>query len=284
MGKANKETLNRLGKEWYEAVPQEKVSLAGSIFEVAYTLFPQYCDDLSEFFLQDWSGFNPEVRSLYGYMEERLKFRHLTAEHTDREDHRLTRKDGTRVWVSSHSFDAPLEEDVDGNEVPLAALYRAKSPNTEGMDALFYDETAVRFLNLALTLPERLTGRANNKSRLNYFRMFFTDNVVGILHQGLDEAPFAAHEKELFGGALKTEFLDFFMAAICRRVQELCATPVKPYGEMVEGRSMEPPSHPLPNDVYLTYLNGIEGLSINAASTISTQRKAYEGFMRECLG
>ena len=284
MEKANKEVLNRLGKEWYEAEPQEKVSLASRIFEMAYKLFPRYGDVLGEFFLQDWPGFNPEVMSLHSFMTQRLEYRHKTAEHTDREEHRLTKEDGTRAWVSSQSFNAPFGEDEEGNEATLADLYKDERPGAEGINALIYNDTAVQFLNLALSLPERLNGRANNKSRLTYFRMFFTDNVVEILHKGLDEAPFAAHERELFGGAMKTEFLDFFMAAICRRVREICLTPEKPYGEMVEGRPMEPPEHPLPIDVYLTYLKDWEGLVIHAASTISNQRNAYAQFMRESLG
>ena len=137
-------------------------------------------------------------------------------------------------------------------------------------------------LSLALCFPERLSGRAKNPQRLNYFRMFFTDSVVDILHQNLETRPFVAHERDLFH-AIKLGFLDFFMQQVCRSVPEIKSCGVKHYGALVDGRPDAAPGHPLPNDVYMTYLNTVEGSTIKSPGTISNQRAEYERFMRENL-
>ena len=47
--------------------------------------------------------------------------------------------------------------------------------------------------------------------------------------------------------------------------------------------AMEPPEHPLPNDVYLNYLERVEGTKRNSSSTITNQRMAYRAFLKENL-
>ena len=141
---------------------------------------------------------------------------------------------------------------------------------------------AKRLLSLALCFPERLSGRAKNPQRLNYFRMFFTDSIVDVLHQNLETRPFIAHERDLFQ-AMKLGFLDFFMKHICRTVPEIECCAVKRYNELVDGRPDTAPGHPLPNDVYMTYLNTVESYAIKSPGTISNQRAEYERFMRENL-
>ncbi len=53
--------------------------------------------------------------------------------------------------------------------------------------------------------------------------------------------------------------------------------------EMVEGRPMEEPGQPLPNEVYITYLNTMENRNIKSEGTISNQRTEYEDFVRKNL-
>ena len=186
---------------------------------------------------------------------------------------------GKRKWVPNLSFDTPIGEN---SEQTLLDQYSDDHLTGDMVENLLYDEGMVQLMTLALNFPQRLNGRASNAARINYFRMFFTDNVVDILHR-YDRAIFEAHERELFSGALKIAFLDFFMAERCRRVRELQFCPLKPYGEMVEGRPMEEPGQPLPNDVYITYLNTMENRNIKSAGTISGQRTAYEEFVRSNL-
>ena len=294
MGKATREELNRLGREWYEAGEEKKAQLAVSVFSVANELFgkrayeladddeeaPLFTDALGEFFIRDWRHFDPNKGDLSSFMEERLSLRKKDMDRKDNGRHRLTDKDGKRYWSEDISLDMPVEENGDDTFGDLMEDERlAASLESD----LLYNDRAVRFLSLALSFPERLTGRSNNPFRLNYFRMFFTDSVVDILHGGNDGRPFEDHEQELFGGALNIGFLDFFLTAVCRRIREICAVPVKPYGEMVAGRPMVIPGHPLPNDVYLTYLRSMENLDVRSPGTISNQRREYRQFLRDSL-
>ena len=288
------EELNRLGKAWFEAKPEDKAPLAESIFLLANQLFegpaielktlygnnpPPYSEALTVFYETDWSGFDPNQEALYSYMKKRLVLRLIDMLHQDRADRRLQNKEchEKREWVSNLSFDASISGD---GETTGYDQYAAE----DTADALIYNDTAVEFITLALSFSERLTGRAKNPTRINYFRMFFTDSVVDILHKAIDSLPFERHERELFENAIKTAFLDFFMRKVCRRVSEIEVCPLKFWGEMVEGRGMDIiPEHPLPIDVYLAYLNKKEGKTLRADSVISNHRKEYEQWLRENL-
>ena len=279
--KEEREELNRLGKLWYEADPEMKLRIAEDIFRLAYQAFPSYAAAVSSFFIIDWEKFDPSLGNLYDYMAALLPKRKKNMLHQDRGDHRLNdlENPGKRKWVPNLSFDTPIGEN---SEQTLLDQYSDDHLTGDMVENLLYDEGMVQLMTLALNFPQRLNGRASNAARINYFRMFFTDNVVDILHR-YDRAIFEAHERELFSGALKIAFLDFFMAERCRRVRELQFCPLKPYGEMVEGRPMEEPGQPLPNDVYITYLNTMENRNIKSAGTISGQRTAYEEFVRSNL-
>ena len=113
--------------------------------------------------------------------------------------------------------------------------------------------------------------------------MFFTDGASDALRKGEWEPESVSRERELFE-AMKTEFLDYFLSECCRTALEIRDCPPKLYGEMVPGRPMTEPKRPLPNDVYITYLNGREGKALKSEATITNQRNAYKSFLRELLG
>ena len=145
----------------------------------------------------------------------------------------------------------------------------------------FYACGGFSALPLILLLPQRLTGQANNANRINYYRMFFTDGTVAALFS-VGDRPYRTHERDLFA-AMKLPFLDFFLEDVCRSVDAILSSDLKAYGRMVEGRPMEPPGQPLPNDVYLEYLNAKEEAGVKSASAISNQRAAYYKFLKENL-
>ena len=68
-------------------------------------------------------------------------------------------------------------------------------------------ETATAFLSLlpplVLNLKDHLTGQARNPARISYFRLFFMDNAVQILHTGSRDRRYFRHARDLFA-ALKT--------------------------------------------------------------------------------
>lgn len=137
-----------------------------------------------------------------------------------------------------------------------------------GMDA-----AVCTLISAMLELPRRLHGRANNPVRHNYFRMFFAETVVNCVQNASALEPFRRREGKLFQ-AMKVEFLDFFMAELCRGVDEIADSPLKPYGELVEGRGPEETKLPLPGDVYISYLGRREGVRVGP-SAVSQQRTAY---------
>ena len=286
MNETNREKLNRLGREWSalppDVEPRQRERLASEIFCLILHMFPSRTDAVGEFFIKNWPKYGADKGELFGFVSRQLKYRSKDIFHQDRGDHRETEeKTKERIWVSNQSLNAPIEDDEDGDT--FLDQLEGKMPIPDPEDSILYSDTAVQFIILMLSLPERLNGRAANPTRLNYYRLFFTDTVVDILHRGCDARPFEAHERELFDHALKIGFLDFMLLEICRRISEIRSSPVKPYGELVEGRPMKEPGHPMPNDVYLRYLETVEGLSLRSAGTISNQRAAYEQFLRESL-
>ena len=191
---------------------------------------------------------------------------------------------------ASLGLGSPLEREDRG--LALVALPLAEENGWEldsvfsvtaasGQENLEVESRAWELITLILLLPQRLTGQANNANRINYYRMFFTDGTVAALFS-VGDRPYRTHERDLFA-AMKLPFLDFFLEDVCRSVDAILSSDLKAYGRMVEGRPMEPPGQPLPNDVYLEYLNAKEEAGVKSASAISNQRAAYYKFLKENL-
>lgn len=280
-----RERLNRLGVEWYNT-PDEgneavKAGLQNQIFLLAMELFPRQKDALGLFFLADWTGraqdgetgeqpakarFDPSKGPLYEYMKYRLERRM-----TD-----LWKKDNKGVSRRA-PLDAPLG--ADGGEGAWADII----PGDADVDdrQLNFQEAVMELMLLMLRLKDNLKGQAGNSTRINYFRLFFTDGMVNVIHTDSGPALFARRERDLFQ-VIKVSFLDFFMSRPCRDVAAIAYAGLKPYGQMVEKRPMTPPKQPLPNDVYTTYLKQVEHRSVTE-SAVSRQRATYLKFFREHL-
>lgn len=136
-------------------------------------------------------------------------------------------------------------------------------------------------ITLILLLPQRLSGQANNPVKIKYFRMFFTDSMVLSVHT-MEMEYLHKRQRDIFE-AMCIPFLDFFMRDICRSLEEILASDLKLHGEMVEGRAMERPEQPLPNDVYRQYMRVVEHIEIRSDGAISNQRASYYQFLKERL-
>ena len=261
----DRERLNQLGEKWYHMPEQgneaARLVLCEKIFVLAYQLFPWQSDAMGLFFEKDWDKYDPGKGDLYGFMSFRLKMRMKD----------LGRQDTSDV----DSIDAPVGGE-DG--IPLENTV----PGDADVDdsRLMIDERVLEMITLMLDLKDRLGGRAGNPTRINYFRLFFTDGVVDAIHSQGAEA-FARRERDLFR-AIKVTFLNYFMRSPCGSVKNILNTGLKLYGQMVEGRPMELPEHPLPNDVYTTYLAQVEHYTVTEPA-VSQQKTAYRAFMREQL-
>lgn len=143
------------------------------------------------------------------------------------------------------------------------------------------DAGVCELISAMLELPRRLHGRANNPVRHNYFRMFFAETVVRCVHGANALEPFRRRERDTFQ-AMKLEFLDFFMAELCRTVDGIADSRLKPYGALVEGRGPEETRLPLPGEVYVSYLGRMEHTKVGQPA-VSQQKTAYKKALKEWL-
>ena len=259
-----------------------KMSLNFEITETLLELFPNQdiWEVMGVFWTADLEKYDPEKGSFQSFVCARLNLRKKDMERKDQGKRRVTYKEAgqkRQKWVDTESLDVPLDEDQTSTRGDLLPDTRTVS----GQERMEAEERAEELITLILLLPQRLNGQAKNPTRINYFRMFFTDGTVAAL-QTVGEAPYIAHERDLFE-AMKVPFLDFFMREPCRTVSEIVNTTLKLYGQMVDGRPMELPEQPLPNDVYMQYLEQIEGMELKSVSTITNQRTAYRAFLKENL-
>ncbi|MBE5708298.1 MAG: hypothetical protein EGR51_00125 [Oscillibacter sp.] len=277
------EKLESMAREWCGTDPENasaRKRLNTAISEILMELFchSEAMEALGIFWERDMGKYDPQMGSFRSFATSRLKLRKKDMEKEDFGFRRETDgESGEKKWVRNASLDTPAGDDGEGT----LADQQAAPEGDGGQESLEAESTVQQLLTLILQLPERLTGQAKNPARVNYYRMFFTDGTVAALH-AVGAQPYRTHERDLFR-AMKLPFLDFFMERPCRTVPTIMETDLKRYGEIVEGRPMEHPGQPLPNDVYVTYLGNAEGLEVKSPSTITNQRTAYRAFLKENL-
>ena len=249
----------------------ERFRLHTQIFEALMREVPQHRDALGTFYEKEFSHYDPAKGAFKSFVLYRLK----------KQDGKVKKKDnGTHDYRNKEVNNVSLETPIgDGAQGSLGDLL--EDTNAADLDKdIYLEQISYQLLAAILQLPERLRGKANNPERIHYFRLFFTDGAAASIAE-MGAAHFRAHERELFE-TIVLSFLDFFMAECCRTAEKIACTALKNYGAMVEGRPMNEPKQPLPNDVYITYLETQEGRSVRD-SAISNQRAAYKCFLREQL-
>lgn len=285
--------LNELAREWYYLDGEEnksaKLAKQEEIFNGVYSLMTKpkskeaFAIGISEFFLRDWKSFNPERGDFTGFFNNRIFQRSKDSISKDNGGHTESYIDEQGNKERRNVQDSSLNESKDDGEgnstsrIDQQADPNAPNPETQ----VILNESAYQCLSIILQMPERLKGRANNPTRMNYFRMFFTDGVSNFLRNQDSAAVYKFHEKELFR-AMKIPFLDFFLIQECRTIPEIIRSNLKLYSELVEGRPNEMPNQPLPNDIYKAYLEKKEDTHVNT-SAISQQWQAYRKFLKENL-
>lgn len=282
----NKERLNQLGEQWPEILSHgasaERENVKSEIFLLIMKLFPDRKDQLGIFFLKDWSSYTPEKGTLYQFCSNRLRLREKDQRREDNGIHRATVKEETGEEKRVPVYDQSLQQLVDEDGEIMLQDQLADDIRYAPDAALMANARMVQMLTLMLRLPQELRGKANNPKRLNYFRMFFTDSVADIAQNQEGISLLEERERDLFQ-VLQLVFLDFFQTQICRTVVQLRRSCNKPYGELVEGKPMIDPGHPLPNDVYCAYFDTQEGEKVGA-SALSNQRTAYKELVKGYLG
>lgn len=263
-----------------------RLSLNLEFTDVLSALFPkQETMEIMTFIWEEvLTKYDPAKGAFRSFVTSRLKLRKDDMRHEDAGDRRVTvKEDGEQrqKWVPGISLDTPADEESHetiGNQI-------ADRNTISGQSFLEAEENEVALISLILTLPQRLNGQARNPKRINYFRMFFTDDSVEKIHTAGGRFYFA-RERDLFQ-AMTLPFLDFFMGGSCRSVRSILRTDLKAYGQMVPGRPMEPPRRPpykegyLPADIYMRYLNAQTDFKIKSPSSLSEQWGAYVKFLED---
>ena len=256
----------------------ERKNLETEIFLLILQLFPKQTDAVGTLYEKDWEKFDAQEGSLYDFCNFRLPKRMDAVERKDMDGRYVRKEDevsGKQVkYKERHtSLHKKVGEEGEGK---LIEVVRRKEEG--GADTgVMLNSTMVELITLMLRLPQELRGRANNPQRLNYFRMFFTDSVADIAQNQEGISSLEERERDLFQ-VLQLAFLDFFQARNCRTVAQLRGSQSKPYGQLVPGRPMTDPGHPLPNDVYCAYFEVQKGIKIRD-SALSNQRTAYKKFL-----
>jgi len=251
------------------------------ITETMLTLFPKPEDleALGVFWLADMEKYDPGRGSFRNFVTNRLKLRKEDMKLQDSGAHRGTVKENgekRQRWIPNISLD--VQTDAEDSRTPQD---QQPSPQGDGEELLEVEDLVRELVTAILLLPQLLNRQDNNTARINYYRMFFTDGTVAALHS-VGEEPYIPHERDLFR-AMKLPFLDFFLEHDCRTVKEILGTDLKSYGQMVPGRPMKQPGQPLPNDIYMQYLNTREKAELKSPSTITNQRNSYRAFLKETL-
>lgn len=292
--------LNRLGEAWGntresgdEAV---RLKLQGNIFQVVCQLFSGPTEDklysnerdeaINMVFLSDWHNYDAKLGSLYDFFNHRIEWRRKEADLKAHGHRQLTDTD-PETGEKKRMWKRVLEQEPDnrGEElegaVQVAWNNAPAGPEGSPEENINLDAAAYVLLSSMLNLSTLLEGQSNNPIRRRYFHMFFTDGISDYLHKNPVPDAFLRRERDLFR-ALELSFLDYFLSEKCRTAPAIQDTPLKPYGQMVEGKPMEEAEHPLKADVYSAYLDRMEHYHAGS-STISGQRAIYNAFLRKRL-
>lgn len=282
----NRERLDQLGRQWMQCRPPGPRLNARTwkqrSFCSSFSCSPSRRRQWAPCMKRIGKSLNAQEGSLYDFCRFRLPKR-MDAEERKDMDGRYVRKEdevsGKQVkYKERHtSLYKKVGEEVEGK---LIEVVRQEEESGADMGVML-NSTMVELITLMLRLPQELRGRANNPQRLNYFRMFFTDSVADIAQNQEGISSLEERERDLFQ-VLQLAFLDFFQARNCRTVAQLRGSQSKPYGQLVPGRPMTDPGHPLPNDVYCAYFEVQEGTKIGA-SALSNQRTAYKELLEGYL-
>lgn len=203
----------------------------------------------------------------------------------------------SRHAPSGDSLDAPVSPSGDDartqvDETP-SSINRPES-------GVIFDASIVELITLMLNLKTYLGGKKDMSTRINYYRLFFTDEIADIIRfsNSVEIKAFTRRERDLFK-VLKVSFLNFCMRNPCSCVEDIWHNDWKLLGQIVEGKPMEPLKKVVEKEnkhgkkikvlqrfvreeVCTVYLKQVEHKPVKR-NTVSRQRKLYEKFMEEQL-
>lgn len=246
----------------------QKEALWLELFELFFELFDDAAgsESVLDMFERTTANYDPAAGPFSHYVRRSDTFR--------KHDEDLKRKKAT---IESVPLELPVGEDGSATLADLLPDTNAADPDRFfEMEGLYAE-----LISNILHFGEIHYGKANNKTRLCWYRLFFTEDMT---YSWKTEGVSYVNERDVFR-AMLLDYLDYYMEELCRTRKEVCRSPLKPYGETVPGTAdgnRETPL-PIPADVSLAYLKRSGSSLGSTRAARSNNMKLYREMTNEIL-
>lgn len=154
----------------------------------------------------------------------------------------------------------------------------AQGPDDEVTSELTTAEIAIKHMNLIINFYKFNDGKKANKTRYDYYKMFYTDSIGNAVRSQHCVKILLPIEDKVCE-AMNLNFQDFYTKEQVRSLAELKKAKYKKHCEIVTGEDTQELENPLPNDIFLEYYNQINGVT-TSLPTVSQQKKAYKEYLK----
>lgn len=278
--------LNELGIRWKQYSPEEDSAAYEScwleIWTALYEIYHPYLKSEADFEAfhglveETKRNFDPAKGSLSSYFTTRLSLRTSTREKKEQADNPVLRLSG------ESSEEKEGENKPSGTE---AVDLKAERSLRAVEDSDTQSAALLELCSQILHFSENHNKKNGNKTRRNYFELFYTSSVTSYIKME-EQQPRFRHPRDIVG-AMKLPFLDYCLADRCRSVADIYWSDMKRYGDVAEelppSKQDKPIPLPIPNPVGRYYLMRIEGVPSVSEATYSGQKSAYLKEMKERL-
>ena len=292
--------INEVALKWYYTPEKSTAQKQKYGYELAELMF-QYKDSgkpgknspnntdeqfelaVNEFWASRLHKWDPEEQEFSKYFMHQMKYSKIDVHRQEYERHKMTVSDkqtGEKKveWVHPVFLDSPLSEDSD------ISLRDTLADKTDEIGRILEDEdqtlddTAIDFVRQIVSMSEKCGKRVTSPERKRYFSIRYTDIVSKFIREE-QRSPCRKHEDEMLA-QMRMPFLDYTSDRICRTVCEIASSQVKPYCQLVDGRTEDttPPKQTFQADVYLAYIERIENCQVSRSS-LSQHKTAFEDIL-----
>ena len=174
-----------------------------------------------------------------------------------------------------------LEKRIEADSGETYSLNWKDDKNKAAEDGMIEADLMHDFVGLGLNFSENhKNGKQNNKQRRLWYHLFYTEDITRFTKSAeFEEISSHLHERDIFR-ALRHSYLNFYMSAVCKSLNEIAWTKLKNYEEILPDATeneigKEISSEKMPAKVSLQYLKVCEHITVGN-STRSNQKKFYD--------
>lgn len=135
----------------------------------------------------------------------------------------------------------------------------------------------VSYINLIINFYKYNKGRAANKTRYEYFKMFYTD-TIGELVRTENLGSLLEEKEDRIFEAINQEFQDSYTVERADTIKKLEQVEYKKHCEVTATADESVLENPVPNDVFNTFYNKLTGEK-TTTETVSQQKKNYKEYI-----